>query len=90
MQVAQIYLIPQNISLLWLCFFSSLMRNVVLVNCNIVKFWMCDTESESPKQNHYLHFSEFNSIQSQYHLFYMILLLKITLFGPRKIQDFFK
>ena len=30
----------------------------------------------------YLHFSELNSIQWQYHLFYMILLLKIMLFGP--------
>ena len=63
---------------------SSRTRNVVLVNRNIVKFYGSVTVRAS-LQNEimaYLHFSELNSLQSQYHLFYMILLLMFRLCGP--------
>ena len=48
----------------------------ILVNCNIVKFYGSVTLRAS-LQNEimaYLHFSEFNSLQSQYHLFYDIII----------------
>ena len=70
-------------------------QNVVLVNRNIVKFYGSVTVRAS-LQNEimaYLHFSELNSLQIQYHLFYMILLM-FMLCGPwikpRKIQEFKK
>ena len=73
---------------------SARTRNVVLVNRNIVKFYGSVTVRTS-LQNEimaYLHFSELNSLQfqSQYNLFYMILLLLFMLCGPwikpRKIK----
>ena len=72
---------------------STRMRNVVLVNRNIVKFYgsMTVRASLQNKIMASLHFSELNSLQSQYHLFYMILLLMFMLCGPwikrREIQE---
>ena len=72
---------------------SAQTRNVVLVNRNIVKFYGSVTVRTN-LQNEimaYLHFSVLNSLQSQYHLFYIILLLMFMLCGPwikpRKIQE---
>ena len=74
---------------------SARTRNVVLVNRNIVKFYGSVTVRTS-LQNEiraYLHFSELNSLQfqSQYNLFYIILLLLFMLCGPwikpRKIKE---
>ena len=62
---------------------------------NIVKFYGSVTLRAS-LQNEimtYLHFSGLNSLQRQYYL-YIILLLMVMLFGPwlepRKIQEFYK
>ena len=54
---------------------SARTRNVVLVNRNIVKFYGSVTVRTSLQNEMiaYLHFSELNLLQSQYHLFYMIL-----------------
>ena len=107
MQVAQLHRIPQNISKLWLpsiavsmwgkYLVSARTRNVVLVNRNIVKFYgSVIVTMRASLQNEimaYLHFSELNSLQfqSQYNLFYMILLLLFMLCGPgikpRKIKE---
>ena len=65
---------------------SARTRNVVLVNRNIVKFYGSVTVRTSLQNGimAYLHFSELNSLQfqSQYNLFYMILLLLFMLCGP--------
>ena len=62
-------------------FFSCERKMWFLVNCNIVKFYGSVTlefEGKSPEQiMAYLHFSELNSLQSQYHLFYILLLMFI-------------
>ena len=67
-------------------------RNVVLVNRNIVKFYgSVPVTVRASLQNEimaYLHFSELNSLQSQYHLFYISLMFMLCgpWIKPRKIQ----
>ena len=43
-------------------------------NCEVS--WICDTESQSPEKKIVtcLHLSKLNSLQSQYHLFYIVII----------------
>ena len=66
------------------------MRNVVFVTHNIVKFYRSVTLTAS-LQNEimtYLHFSELNLLQRQYHLLYIMLLLIVMLNFYKTMQFF--